>query len=181
MRWGSLTWELICIYSGLFVLILVVFVLFLLSLLLSLKEETTQKLLRWGQKVRKKIKINSQYQTDWNFLSTGLDWLQAKEPCLHYYLSIAEEGTDGFISFSWKFVLREIQKFHARLEPLMLIPFSTTITITLSLSPIPVDLCIRIRDIFAVYILCFDFLFIHYNIFKCTEICINKFVLHSHN
>ena len=50
LRWGFLIWELIFIYCRLFVLILVVFVLFLLSL----KEETTQNLPRWGQKVRNK-------------------------------------------------------------------------------------------------------------------------------
>ena len=71
LRWGFLIWESIFIYCELFVLILVVFVLFLLSQRFSqisitwrrpevkfgrnvVKEETTQKLPRWGQKVRNK-------------------------------------------------------------------------------------------------------------------------------
>ena len=76
LRWGFLIWELIFIYCGLFVLILVVFVLFLLHYVSAkfqnwrrpevkfgrnvVKEETTKKKLpRWGQKVRNKWKINS--------------------------------------------------------------------------------------------------------------------------
>ena len=66
LRRGFLIWELIFIYCGLFVLILVVFVLFLLSLRFGqkitwrrpevkfgrnvVKEEITQKLPRWEQK-----------------------------------------------------------------------------------------------------------------------------------